>query len=452
MPRVSSATVLLCFLVALIGCADKPGRIDPANREKVAQWVSTSPTKPSHPLDIKFGDKVTLIGYDSSSDKFAPGEAVSITWHWRVDKAIGDGFRQFTHLVDEKGVSRVNVDNNGMIRQMFPAGSWEAGSYIKDTQILKLPGGWSSPKVLMYVGFWKGSARLPVTAGPKDNANRALALTLDVSTVEEPPLEIRAARASKPLKLDGKLDEAAWASAASSPSFVNTMTGVTAEPKVSVKTLWDDTNLYVAFEVTDDFLKTRFENNDDHLWEEDTVEIMVDPDGDGKNYFELQVAPSNKNFDTRYDSRRLPKPFGHMDWNAGLTSGVALRGKLNDDEADEGYVVEIAIPWTAFAAGEPKHEAPKAGDAWRINFYVMDSRKEGQRSVGWSAPRVGDFHVPKRFGKILFDAPTEVAPVASEETKPVEGKTAKKPAQGKTAEPKSKKPAAEGKPVEKPAP
>lgn len=452
MPRVSSAIVLLCVALGASGCADKSGQIDPAQREKVAQWVSKSATKPSHPLDIKFGDQVTLIGYDSSADKFVPGEAVSITWHWRVDKAIGEGFRQFTHLVDDKAVSRVNVDNNGLIRKAFPAGSWEAGTYVKDTQILKLPASWSSPKVLVYLGFWKGNKRLPITAGPKDNANRALGLTLDVSIAEEPPIEIHATRADKPIKLDGKLDEAAWTTAVSSPSFVNTMTGVTAEPKVNVKTLWDDTNLYVAFDVKDDFLKTTFENNDDHLWEQDTVEIMVDPDGDGKNYFELQVAPSNKSFDTRYDSRRVPKPFGHMDWNSGLSSGIDLRGKLNDSEADEGYTAEIAIPWTAFAAGEPKHEAPKAGESWRINFYVMDSREIGQRSVGWSAPRVGDFHMPRRFGKILFDAPAEAAPVASGDKKPADGKAEKKPADGKASEPKAKKPAAEAKAPEKPAP
>ena len=54
---------------------------------------------------------------------------------------------------------------------------------------------------------------------------------------------------------------------------------------------------------------------------------MVDPDGDGKNYFELQVSPANKAFDTRYDTRRMPKPFGHMDWNAGLVSGVVSAGQ-----------------------------------------------------------------------------------------------------------------------------
>ena len=131
---------------------------------------------------------------------------------------------------------------------------------------------------------------------------------------------------------------------------------------------------------------------------------MVDPDGDGMNYIELQVSPANKRFDTSYDSRRVPQPFGHMDYDSKLSSGVSLRGKLNDDDDDQGYTAEIAIPWAAFSVGESKVAPAKPGESFRINFYVMDTRKEGnQRAVGWSAPRVGDFHVPARFGKLTFE-------------------------------------------------
>ena len=80
-----------------------------------------------------------------------------------------------------------------------------------------------------------------------------------------------------------------------------------------------------------------------------------------------------------------------------------MRGKLNDDEADQGYTAEIAIPWGALSVGDQKQAAPKPGETFRMNFYVMDARKEGMRAVGWSPPRVGDFHVPDRFGKLVFE-------------------------------------------------
>jgi hypothetical protein len=131
---------------------------------------------------------------------------------------------------------------------------------------------------------------------------------------------------------------------------------------------------------------------------------MADPGGDGRNYFELQLSPTNQVFDTRYDSRRVPQPFGHVGWDSGMRGVAVARGTVNDESADEGYVAEIAIPWTAFAHGSPPASPPRAGEEWRIALYVLDARPGGgQGGVGWSPPLVGDFHVPERFGRVIFE-------------------------------------------------
>lgn len=400
-----SSVVLFAVLAftALGGCAEKTDRLTTAQRQKVMGWVSKSKTTPEKPLNIQFGDKVTLIGYDVSTDKAEPGKGFTVTWHWQVDKKLGEGWRLFTHLADGADVNRVNLDLNGLVRQSYQPAVWEEGRYIRDPQTLIVPPNWESDKLVFYLGFWKGSERLEIKDGPHDGNGRARALTIDVALAPMTLPEVHAARADKPFKIDGKLDEPTWAKAIPTAAFVNTMNGKGAEPTATAKVAWDASNLYVGFDVYDTYLKSEFTKNDEHLWEQDCVEIMVEPDGDEKNYFEMQVSPANKRFDTRYDTRRDPKPFGHMDFDSALTSAVALRGTLNDATADQGYTVEIAIPWKAFASGEPKHQAPKAGDNWRINFFVMDARDRGTRAVGWSAPRVGDFHTLARFGKVAFD-------------------------------------------------
>jgi hypothetical protein len=435
--------MLLTCAVVVSGCSSKKKKgHDKPDRAKVASLLSTEAPSPQHPLDIQFGDQFALVGYDTSSETAQLDKPVQVTWYFKVLKKPSAEWKLFTHVADGAGVSRINLDRNGAIRKNWQPENWEPGSYVKDPQSITLPKDWKSDKAVLFVGFWKGSERLPVK-GPNDGKNRARALELNVgsepSTPEVLP-ELVSSEAKGPIKLDGKLDEAVWKDAASTNALVNTMTGAPAEPKVQVKSAWDAKNLYVAFEVADPFLKSTFANNDDHLWEQDCVEIMLDPDGDGKNYFELQVSPQNKWFDTRYDSRRQPKPFGHMDWNAGLKSGVTLngKGKVNDDKPDEGYTVEIAIPWTAFEAGEPKHTAPKAGDKWHANFYVMDALEHDMRSVGWSPPKVGDFHMPKRFGTLVFagassEAEKEVVkgdekPAAEGEKKSTEKAAKKKPA------------------------
>ena len=403
MKRIAYLMVGFFALSAVLsGCSKRQRALTSEQKQELARYVSETPPKPHHPLDIKFGDSISLIGYDLDTEKAVPGVPFNVTWFFRVDKSPGGDWKLFTHLADGAGTSRINYDDKGKLRTMFPASSWEADSYVRDPMTITLPEDWDSDGLVVFLGFWQDEDRMPVT-GPSDHDNRARALELKVERKEPVVPEIHAPFAGEPVKLDGKLDDAVW-TGASSVSLVNTMTGVPEPPKTAVKTAWDEENLYIAYVVDDDYLRSSFTQDDDHLWEQDCVEVMVDPDGDEKNYFELQVSPANKHFDTRYESRRTPRPYGHIDFNSGLKSGVSVRGTLNDEEADEGYTVELAIPWTAFAMGEPKHEKPTANSTWRLNFFVLDARSEhDQRAVGWSPPRVGDFHVPRRFGMVVFD-------------------------------------------------
>jgi hypothetical protein len=210
--------------------------------------------------------------------------------------------------------------------------------------------------------------------------------------------ELRVPRASGAITLDGRLDEAAWASAPRTERFVATMDGSSAEPEVTARMLRDDARLYVAFEVDDPLLVCGMEGDDAHLWEADAVELMIDPDGDGLRYFELQVSPSRLVFDTRFDSPRQPAPFGHLAWQSGLVAGVDARGTVDDEAPDDGYTVELAIPWAPLGMS-----SPPGGETWRVALYVLDARSEGQLGVGWSPPLVGDFHVPDRFGRVAFE-------------------------------------------------
>jgi hypothetical protein len=303
------------------------------------------------------------------------------------------------------------------LRRIYPANKWKSGDYIKDLQEVTLPDDWDSSQAVFYLGFWNGPHRLHVSKGNNDGDNRAEALALRVArgpAKEAPELaRLIARRVTGTIELDGKLDESDWGAAQPTAPFVNTMSGDAGSFEVHARVLYDAERLYVAFDVEDDYLKSSFEKHDDHLWEQDTVEVMLDPDGDGKNYFEIQVAPTGVVFDTAYDSRRKPQPFGRLDWSSQTKAGVDVRGTLGDDEQDKGYTVEMAIPWSAIALPAAPAIPPAAGATWRINFYVMDARAKGQRAVGWSPPLVGDFHVPQRFGRVVFpQAALAAAPAA----------------------------------------
>jgi hypothetical protein len=418
-----NAVLLAVLLVACASCVQKSKRLSKFEREAAGEIVLKAAPTPSHPLDIRFEDKLRLLGYDVSDTQIRAGQPFTVTWYWQVDKPLGEGWKVFTHLVDADKKSRMNLDAIRPLRELYPESSWKAGEFIRDKQEITVPADWRSPTASFYLGFWNGPTRLRVVTGPHDAESRALALTLPVIAgrgAELPRLIAR--RAAGPIDIDGKLDEDDWKQTESSLPFVQTMTGNKGAFVATARVLYDATNLYVGYEVSDEYLKCTFSKNDDHLWEQDAVELMVDPDGDGKNYFEIQVSPTDLVFDTRYDSRRLPRPFGDMAWSSQAKAKVELHGKVNDDDADQGYGVELAIPWTAFAvvapalrggatgAGSTPATPPAAGAVWRMNFFVMDALEKGQRAVGWSPPLIGDFHTLDRFGRVVFPQAASGAP------------------------------------------
>jgi hypothetical protein len=211
----------------------------------------------------------------------------------------------------------------------------------------------------------------------------------------------------QPPDLDGSLDEPAWRFARSTGAFVGTLNGGASRLQTSAKLLWDETFLYLGVMVQDSLLRASQRDHDAHLWEQDSVELMIDPDGDELDYYEVQVSPGGVVFDTRFDARRVPKPFGYVDWDGQVRVGVSTDGTLDDEERDVGYVVEIAIPWQAFSLEGKPVEAPTMGDEWRANIYVLDSFEEGQQAAAWSPPGIGDFHVPARFGILLFEGESD---------------------------------------------
>lgn len=214
-------------------------------------------------------------------------------------------------------------------------------------------------------------------------------------------------RLAPPPVLDGKLDDAVWAGAATAGPFIDTGSGKAAPDSLVpgfARLGWDDQNLYVGFVVHDRDAASPFARDavDPHIWEKASgVEIMLQPGdpGDNVDYYELQVDASGAVFDTHWDDYMKPvtkagadKIFGHMDWQSHLARGV---------EVVRGYwVVEAALPWSSLAAGRSPIP-PKGGDVWRLNLY---SFRDGQRqALGWSPLRgEGNFHKASRWGRIRF--------------------------------------------------
>ena len=210
------------------------------------------------------------------------------------------------------------------------------------------------------------------------------------------------------VRLDGVLDEPAWERAAKTGPFVGARSGKPQPGSLQGKArvFWDGEHLYVAVEIDDARVRGGFPEDavDPHLWERDTAEIMIDPDGaDNRDYYEIQINPQGLVFDSRFDDYNLPNggpsgPFGHEDWSSGVERGVKIAGTIDEDgDRDLGYVVEARVPWRSFDRAEAA--PPRPGDVWRMNLYAM----QDNGGVAWS-PILGEgnFHRTRFWGEVAF--------------------------------------------------
>ena len=241
-----------------------------------------------------------------------------------------------------------------------------------------------------------------------------------------------------PIKIDGKLDEEGWKKAQPSTSFVDLVSGEPTYLKTSVSILWDDTNLYLGYEIQEPNVTAKFTKEDDPIYEDNDVEFFI-AGQDG--YYEFEINAHGTVYDGLFlwqsayanspiskwpaFDRTLPgvqsqafngvgftkHPRGlrwaFLDWDfQAVRSAVHIDGTLNDsNDEDRGWSVEVAVPWKELSMldlTKPRDLPPKPGDVWRIDFSRFNQKKDPSNpkdSGGWalSPHGVWDSHIPEVF-------------------------------------------------------
>ena len=231
-------------------------------------------------------------------------------------------------------------------------------------------------------------------------------------------------RTSGALAIDGKLDEPSWTAAPWTDRFVDIEGDRAPLPRFATraKMLWDDEHFYVAADLEEPHLWATLTARDSVIFQDNDFEIFIDPDGDTHNYVELEINALATVWDLMLvQPYRDGGPAIHA-WDvAGLKAAVDVRGTINrPDDRDDGWSVEIAIPWSILAETAPAQRAPRAGERWRVNFsrvqWQLDvadhryaKRRDGKTGKPlpednwvWSPQGAVNMHMPERWGIVQF--------------------------------------------------
>jgi hypothetical protein len=245
-------------------------------------------------------------------------------------------------------------------------------------------------------------------------------------------------KTTHPPKIDGKLNDPAWKSAPWTPNFVDIAAPnntITPPFHTRAKLLWDEKYLYIAAELEEPDIHSTLTQHDSELYKENNFEFFLKPFADQSGYFEFEINARGTTWDLY-----LPKPYnqgGKADssWEiSGLRQAVALHGTLdNPKDHDQGWTVELAVPWAALATRLPV-PPPTIGTEWRANLMRVEwpSNQPGSQFSAlpqtqpsptspdtetvamrkenysvWSSQGIPNMHAPDRWGTFKFVGPKE---------------------------------------------
>lgn len=418
---------VLCLVPLFVACQEVEQPTTVLTQE---QWnevkkyiLDTAPT-PKYPVGANFDNKIELIGFDVE-EPLEAGKKTTFTWYWKALEDIDENWKVFVHFDSKAKRFRQNLDHVP-VKNMYETSRWKKGQIVKDVQEVTLQGNFPAGKATPYIGWYRGKTRLKVSNDVPtdgDSQPRVVGPTLMVKGKGGATEEKEASKpkyALKPvgaddftLEMDGKLDEEIWRRIA--PMHLQPF-GQADKQTTWVKAFLTDDHLIIGAHLDDKNVWGTLKNRDDETWKEEVLEFFLDPNGDGKEYLELQVTPRNTVFDAKFAERlgttKQPRDAQINEakaWNLeGLETAVHVEGTLdNTSDEDQFWSVELKLPLAQIPGLAGKK--PNVNDVWAMNFYRFDRPKEGVTfAYAWSTGPRGDFHQVDKFGEAKITTPLDV--------------------------------------------
>ena len=203
------------------------------------------------------------------------------------------------------------------------------------------------------------------------------------SAARGPERSIMAVRTKTAPIIDGKIDDLCWSLAGEATGFTDYRTENLAVEQTIVRVLYDDDNLYIAFECLEpepERIVAMERKYDQSLRDEDGVEMRFDTFGDRRSAYVFSI----NTLGTRYDARTSLYDFRDdstwgCDWYAACTI------------AEDRWFAEIAIP-----IGNIFFER-KDGMTWGANFR---RREIGRQESSYWCYRSSEARYPREFGNL----------------------------------------------------
>ena len=146
--------------------------------------AAVAPEEIPHPLDLRLGESIRLVGYDLPRAVVEPGGVVELTLYWQAMEPVGERYKVFTHLMGRTynaatGNLLWGQQDNEPVNGQVPTTQWPPGVVIADPYRIPVapnaPPGLYTVEVGLY-GLVDGE-RLPVFGPDGEPLGDAVILT-----------------------------------------------------------------------------------------------------------------------------------------------------------------------------------------------------------------------------------------------------------------------------------
>lgn len=122
-----------------------------------------------HRLEVDFGGRIRLLGYNLEDRPHRPGERVHLTLFWQALADLDRSYTVFNHLLDPAG-RLVGQKDSEPVDGFYPTVNWAAGEIVRDQYDIPIAAG-AAGALRLYSGLYLPSTgeRLPVAGSGEDS-------------------------------------------------------------------------------------------------------------------------------------------------------------------------------------------------------------------------------------------------------------------------------------------
>jgi len=180
----------------------------------------------------------------------------------------------------------------------------------------------------------------------------------------------------------------------------NVVDGSTPSNPTSVQIgIWNQF-LFVRFNCISNTLRAKLTQPGAPVWEEEAVEVFLQPPDTSNTYYEIDLNPLNTLTQLRIynngepGTKRVYK--GDSSWHcSGLKTRVWIEGLMNRPGQCKSWVAELAIPFPDLTTHRPVFPA-----GWRANFFRVDAGGNPLSYQAWQPTGQIDFHRMEYFAQL----------------------------------------------------